>query len=63
MNPLDRIVGPTLPANRLRRVEDRRREKSPRDQRPAAPAPEPQPGRPKPADDGSGRSHHIDELA
>jgi hypothetical protein len=62
MNPLDRIVGPALPANRLRRVEDRRREKSPRDPRPAAP--EPQPGRQRPADDGTGRgSHHIDELA
>lgn len=65
MNPLDRIVGPTLPANRLRRVEERRREKPPRDQRPAAPTPvpEPEPGPRKPGDDGDGRSHRIDELA
>jgi hypothetical protein len=61
MNPLDRIVGPTLPANRLRRVEERRREKDPRDQRPAAPAPGPAPR--KPGGGGDGHSHHIDELA
>jgi hypothetical protein len=61
MNPLDRIVGPTLPTNRLRRVEERRREQNPRDQRPAMPTPDPQPR--KPGDDGAGRTHRIDELA
>jgi hypothetical protein len=61
MNPLDRIVGPTLPAARLRRVEERRREKSPQDRRPAAPARGPGPR--KPGGGGDGRSHRIDELA
>jgi hypothetical protein len=60
MNPVDRIVGPTLPANRLRRVEERRRERNPQgDGQPPAPAPVPR----KPGDERPGPAHHIDELA
>jgi hypothetical protein len=61
MNPIDRIVGPALPANRLRRVEERRREKDPRGERQPSPPRDPAPR--KPAGDGPGTGHQIDELA
>jgi hypothetical protein len=57
MSGLDR-VGPTLPSNPLRRVEDRKRE---RQERRPAPSPPP-PDRPR-RDDDDDRPHLIDELA
>lgn len=58
MTPIDR-VGPSLPANPLRRVEERRRE---RDQRPSPPPKPPAPPTHRPDGDDD-HPHLIDELA
>ena len=61
MKPVDH-VNPTVPANWLRRVEDRRRPKDPKQQKPGQ---DQQPGNQKhpPGTDPDGRTHIIDDLA
>jgi hypothetical protein len=58
MKPVDHIA-PTVPANRVRRVEEKRRQQDPEAGRKARE----ERGGSRPGDDPDGRTHIIDELA
>lgn len=61
MKPVDH-VNPMVPANWVRRVEDKRRPKDQKQQGPGQDQESRDPN-PPPGPDPDGRTHHIDELA
>lgn len=61
MKPVDH-VNPTVPANWVRRVEDRRRRSDPKQQKPGQDQ-QPHDQKHPPGTDPDGRTHIIDELA
>jgi len=61
MKPMDH-VNPALPANWVRRVEDKRRPRDPKQRNPGQ-DPQPRDQKQPPGSDPDGRTHIIDELA
>lgn len=61
MKPVDHVM-PTVPANWVRRVDEKRRPKDPKQRHPGHDQPGHHPKQP-PGPDPDGRTHTIDELA